>query len=63
MHLYAGSVKMYISALAEVADDIKTGKRIRRRHVERHLFCPAGVLIGMINAADTAGDDRSASLR
>lgn len=59
--LYAGSVK-YISALVEVADDIKTeADSLAAQGKTPLLFAGGGKLIGMIAVADTVkGDSRSA---
>ncbi|MBF1357767.1 MAG: heavy metal translocating P-type ATPase [Mogibacterium diversum] len=60
--LYAGSVK-YISALVEVADDIKTeADSLAAQGKTPLLFAGGGKLIGMIAVADTVKDDSRSAI-
>lgn len=60
--LYAGSVK-YISALVEVADDIKTeAYSLAAQGKTPLLFAGGGKLIGMIAVADTVKDDSRSAI-
>ena len=60
--LYAGSVK-YISALVEVADDIKTeADSLAALGKTPLLFAGGGKLIGMIAVADTVKDDSRSAI-
>ena len=60
--LYAGSVK-YISALVEVADDIKTeADSLAAQGKTPLLFAGGGKLIGMISVADTVKDDSRSAI-
>ena len=60
--LYAGSVK-YISALVEVADDIKTeADSLAAQGKTPLLFAGGGKLIGMIVVADTVKDDSRSAI-
>ena len=60
--LYAGSVK-YISALVEVADDIKTeADSLAAQGKTPLLFAGDGKLIGMIAVADTVKDDSRSAI-
>ena len=60
--LYAGSVK-YISALVEVADDIKTeADSLATLGKTPLLFAGGGKLIGMIAVADTVKDDSRSAI-
>ena len=60
--LYAGSVK-YISALVEVADDIKTeADSLSAQGKTPLLFAGGGKLIGMIAVADTVKDDSRSAI-
>ena len=60
--LYAGSVK-YISALVEVADDIKTEADLLATQGKTPLlFAGGGKLIGMIAVADTVKDDSRSAI-
>lgn len=60
--LYAGSVK-YISALVEVADDIKAeADSLAAQGKTPLLFAGGGKLIGMIAVADTVKDDSRSAI-
>ena len=60
--LYAGSVK-YISALVEVADDIKDeADSLAAQGKTPLLFAGGGKLIGMIAVADTVKDDSRSAI-
>lgn len=60
--LYAGSVK-YISALVEVADDIKAeADSMAAQGKTPLLFAGGGKLIGMIAVADTVKDDSRSAI-
>lgn len=60
--LYAGSVK-YISALVEVADDIKAeADSLAAQGKTPLLFAGGGKLIGMIGVADTVKDDSRSAI-
>ena len=60
--LYAGIVK-YISALVEVADDIKTeADSLAAQGKTPLLFAGGGKLIGMIAVADTVKDDSRSAI-
>ena len=60
--VYAGSVK-YISALVEVADDIKTeADSLAALGKTPLLFAGGGKLIGMIAVADTVKDDSRSAI-
>ena len=60
--LYAGSVK-YISALVEVADDIKAeADSLAAQGKTPLLFAGRGKLIGMIAVADTVKDDSRSAI-